>query len=133
MQYVDSSALVKRYVAEPDSDRAIGLLDSDMDWVASAVAEIEVRRVLSARLSAGPARRARAAFLRDWERIAVVALDPTTIGRAASLAETTGARNLDAIHLASATRVLSRSMRVVTFDVRMAAVARSMGLPVVGA
>jgi predicted nucleic acid-binding protein len=50
-----------------------------------------------------------------------------------SLAEATGARTLDAIHLASAGRVAAPSMRLVTFDVRMAAVARTLGLTVVGA
>jgi uncharacterized protein len=133
MQYVDSSALAKRYVREPDSDQAIRLLDADPQWVTSALTEVEVRRVISLRLSGADVARARSAFLRDWERLSVIAADATTMGRAATLAESTGARTLDAVHLASAGRVCSRSMRVVTFDVRMAAVARSIGLAVVGA
>jgi predicted nucleic acid-binding protein len=133
MQYVDSSALVKRYVREPDSDQANRLLDADLEWVSSAVTELEVRRVLTLRLPADRLARARTVFLRDWERTAVVAADATTIGQAAGLAEATGARGLDALHLASAARVSSRSMRLVTFDVRMAATARSLGLTVVGA
>ena len=133
MQYVDSSALAKRYVSEPDSDQAVRLLDADLDWVTSAVTDVEVRRVLTTRLAADQVAATRSAFLRDWERIAVVAADATTLGLAASLAEATGARTLDAVHLASAGRVSSRSMRIVTFDVRMAAVARTLGLPVVGA
>lgn len=133
MQYVDSSALAKRYVREPDSDQAIRLLDADPDWVASGLAEIEVRRVIAARLVGENAARARSAFLRDWERVAVVAVDATTLGRAAALAEATGARSLDAIHLASAVRVGSRSMRIVTYDIRLAAAARTLGFDVVGA
>ncbi len=31
MQYVDSSALAKRYVSEPDSSQAVRLLDADLD------------------------------------------------------------------------------------------------------
>lgn len=133
MQYVDSSALAKRYVLEPDSDNANRLLDADLDWVTSAITELEVRRVIAVRLDPERGGRARTAFLRDWERIAVVAADATTVGQAASLAEATGSRSLDALHLASAGRVSSRSMRLVTFDVRMAATARSLGLTVVGA
>jgi len=133
MQYVDSSALAKRYVQEPDSIVANGLLDADLEWVTSAITEVEVRRVLAIRLSpdrqAGP----RSRFLRDLERTAVVAVDPTTIGLAASLSEATGARSLDAIHLASMQRISARMLRLVTFDVRMAAAARALGISVVGA
>jgi predicted nucleic acid-binding protein len=133
MQYVDSSALAKRYVLEPDSQHAISLLEADTDWVTSAITEVEVRRVLARRVPSERVGAVRAYFLRDWERTAVVAADATTMGLAASLAEATGARSLDAVHLASAGRVSSRSMRIVTFDVRMAAVARTLGLTVVGA
>ena len=133
MQYVDSSALAKRYVRESDSALATRLLDADPDWVTSAITEVEVRRVLSRRSPAEHVGTARAAFLRDWERMAIVAADATTMGLAASLAEATGARSLDAVHLASAGRISSRSMRIVTFDVRMAAIARTLGLTVVGA
>jgi predicted nucleic acid-binding protein len=133
MQYVDSSALVKRYLREPDSELANRLLDADTDWVSSAVTEVEVRRVLSLRLPPDRLRDPRAAFLRDWERTSVVAADATTMGMAAAMAEATGVRSLDAVHLASAGRLSARSMRIVTFDVRMAAAARTLGMVVVGA
>jgi uncharacterized protein len=133
MQYIDSSALVKRYVAEPDSNRSIELLDADLDWLTAAVAEVEVRRVLALRLEGAALDVARADFLRDWERTAVVALDAGTLGRAASLAEATRIRSLDAIHLAALTRAGSRTTRMVTFDIRLAAAARSLGWAVVGA
>ena len=133
MQYVDSSALAKRYVQEPDSAQATALLDADREWLTSAVTEVEVRRVLAFRVP--PARLAdvRSRFLRDMERMAVVAADATTLGLAASLAEATGVRSLDAVHLASMQRLASRTMRLLTFDVRMAAAARGLGISVVGA
>ena len=133
MQYIDSSALVKRYVAEPDSEASQRLLDADQDWISAAIAEVEVRRVLAIRLSGPSLSEARTAFLRDWERTAVVAVDATTLGQAASLAETTQVRTLDAIHLAALARAGSRSTRLVTFDIRLAAAARSLGWAVVGA
>lgn len=133
MQYVDSSALAKRYLQEPDSAIANGLLDADSGWVTSAITEVEVRRVLSIRLASGGLATARSRFLRDLERTATVAADATTMGLAASLAEATGVRSLDAVHLASMQRLASRTMRLVTFDVRMAAAARGLGISVVGA
>ena len=133
MQYVDSSALVKRYVTEPDSDLNQRLLDADQDWITAAIAEVEVRRVLAIRLHGTSLSEARADFLRDWERMAVVAVDASTLGQAAALAERTQVRSLDAIHLAALARAGSRSTRLVTFDVRLAAAARSLGWAVVGA
>jgi predicted nucleic acid-binding protein len=133
MQYVDSSALVKRYVEEPDSGQSNRLLDADQDWLTAAISEVEVRRVLAMRLEGPALADARADFLRDWERTAVVALDATTLGQAAALAEATRIRSLDAIHLAALTRAGSRSTRMVTFDIRLAAAARSLGWAVVGA
>jgi uncharacterized protein len=133
MQYVDSSALAKRYLAEPDTDIANGLLDADREWVTSAITEVEVRRVLAIRLAPDRVATVRSRLLRDLERSAVVAVDATTVGLAASLAEATGVRSLDALHLASMQRLASRAIRLVTFDVRMAAAARSLGISVVGA
>lgn len=133
MQYVDSSALAKRYVREPDSDLANRLLDADPEWVVSAITEVEVRRVLALRLPPDRLIDARSSLLRDLERSSVVATDATTLGLAAALAEATGVRSLDAVHLASVQRLASRAMRLVTFDVRMAAAARALGISVVGA
>lgn len=133
MQYVDSSALVKRYIREPDSEQGHRLLAADPDWLTAAVTEVEVRRVLAIRLHSVALNEARSDFLRDWERMSVVALDATTLGQAADLAERTRLRSLDAIHLAAFMRAGSRSTRLLTFDVRLAAAARSLGWAVVGA
>lgn len=135
MQYVDTSALLKRYVAEPDSDLAERLLQEDPDWVTAAHTEVEVRRNLARvfgrhSASLGQARRD---FLDDWAAVHVVALDARTCEQAATLAETTGARTLDALHLAAASRAGAPALRLVAFDVRLAQVARGLGWTVVGA
>lgn len=134
MQYIDSSALLKRYVAEPDSDHAVRLLAADLEWVTAAHTEVEVRRTLSVRLATAPTalERAREAFDRDWRRMSVVQLDRNTCRLAAELAELTTARSLDALHLAAAQRAGAPVIRVVTYDVRLAQVARSLGWPVSG-
>lgn len=135
MQYVDTSALLKRYVAEPESEAAIRLLDQDQDWVTAAHTEVEVRRHLARLLEDDQAllRQTREAFLRDWETVHVVALDATTCARAADLAEATGARSLDALHLAAAGRAGAPALRLVAFDHRLARTARGLGWLVVGA
>ncbi len=131
-QYVDSSALVKLYVREPDSDVAVRLLSADEEWVTAAHALIEVRRVLAIRHEGRTLTTMRSAFLRDWERILVVELDSTTCAAAATIAETTRARSLDALHLAAAMRALP-GQRFISFDVRQAAAARQLGFTVAGA
>jgi hypothetical protein len=73
------------------------------------------------------------ALQEDWERTYVVALDERTCEIAAGLAEVTGARSLDALHLATAQRAGAPALRLVTFDVRMAQEARALGGTVVGA
>ena len=52
---------------------------------------------------------------------------------AADIAEMTGARTLDAFHLAAATRVASRELVFLTFDVRQAVAARQLQFLVLGA
>jgi len=48
--YVDSSALARRYVAEPDSDAAEALLLSDPRWVTAGHTYVEVTLALARRL-----------------------------------------------------------------------------------
>ena len=104
--YVDSSALLKRYVDEHDSAVAVELMDTDPVLVTSRITEIEVRRNL-------------------------VGLDATTCNEAAAIAERTGCRSLDALHLGSAVRA-GASTTVLTFDVRRAQAGRAIGLDVIG-
>jgi predicted nucleic acid-binding protein len=135
VQYVDTSALLKRYVSEPDSEVAQQLLLTDPDWVTAAHTAIEVRRALTVRFggSLEALRAARANFDQDWRMCAVVKLDDETCRLAAELAEATSARTLDALHLAAAQRAGAPALRVVTFDVRLARAARGLGWSVVGA
>jgi predicted nucleic acid-binding protein len=130
--YVDSSALLKRYVDEPDSDRAVDLLASDPVLVTGRHTVVEVRRNLGRLLAATDATAARRAFGDDLASFAVVELDAATCELAATIAEQTGVRTLDALHLGAARR-LGTAVTFLTFDVRQATAARSLGMAVVGA
>jgi uncharacterized protein len=130
--YADSSALIKRYVAEDDSDAAEAVLLADPEWVTGRHAFVEVVLAIHRRLGDAERNEASAAFERDWQRTFVVAIDDAVCRRAAELAITTGARSLDALHLAAAERAGGRSLPIVTFDVRLGHAARSLGFGVIG-
>jgi uncharacterized protein len=131
--YLDSSALLKRYVAEPESAACNEILASDEDWITARLTLVEVTRNLPRQIKGVAALRAKqAAFTDDLARTHIVELDVETCRAAAVIAERTGTRTLDALHLAAAQRVASPSLVVVTYDHRLAAGARSLGLTVAG-
>jgi predicted nucleic acid-binding protein len=129
--YVDSSAILKRYVDEPDSDRADTLLRSDDERVTARHTVVEVRRNLARLLTGSALTECRAAFATDLASFAIVELDAATCELAATIAEQTGARTLDALHLGAARR-LGTALTFITFDVRQAQTARLLGFRVVG-
>lgn len=131
--YVDSSALLKRYVEEPDSAAAAELLDSDPSLVTSRHTLVEVRRNLARLLDPEAATAAKASFLDDISAFSLVELDHVTCEGAATIAELLGVRTLDALHLAAAQRLGGSAMPFLTYDLRQAQVARTLGFTVVGA
>lgn len=130
--YVDSSALVKRYVEEDDSDVAEAALLGDREWVTANHTFIEIALALHRRLDEPQRRIARTAFDRDWSRTYIVALTDAACRRAAEIGFVTGARSLDALHLAAAEQAGGRSLPFMTFDLRLAHAARSLGFTVIG-
>ena len=131
--YVDSSALLKRYVAEHDSARADELLHSDPDLVTARHTVIEVRRNIARLLEGRSLADSRAAFAEDIRGFALVELDAATVDLSAKIAELTGARTLDALHLGAAQRAGGSALTFLTFDLRQAQIARTLGFTVVGA
>jgi predicted nucleic acid-binding protein len=131
--YVDSSALLKRYVAEADSAAADAHLASDLSLVTSRHTVVEVRRNLVRLLDTDAAAEAKADFLQDIQAFALVELDAATCESAATIAELLGVRTLDALHLAAAQRVGGAALPFLTYDIRQAQAARSLGFIVLGA
>jgi len=130
--YADSSALLKRYVDEADSDRAVELLASDPELITGRHTIVEVRRNLGRLLTGSAVIAARAAFTKDIRAFALVELDADTCELAATIAEQTGVRTLDALHLGAARR-LGTAVTFLTFDVRQGQAGRALGLAVAGA
>lgn len=133
MLFLDTSALVKRYVEEEGSALVLRRMAEDPEWVVSAVARTEAEITLC-RLGFDPSVSADLwqRLREDWERCHVVPLDPACLERAAELGCRYQVRTLDALHLSAADR-LPRPLVLLTFDRRQADVARSMDLVVEGA
>ncbi len=128
--YVDSSALIKRYLKEDGAAEAVAHMASDPVLVTSALTAIEVRRNLT-RILTDDLEVMRACFVVDLDAFAVIPLDAQVCAEAARIAEKTLCRSLDSIHLAAARRAGSATT-VLTFDQRQAEAARSIGLSVSG-
>jgi predicted nucleic acid-binding protein len=125
--------LVKRYVAEDGRASAEKILLSDPEWVTGGHSYVEIALTLQGRLDGAALADARAVFERDWDRTIVVSIDDELCRRAVDLGSLAGVRSLDALHLAAADRAVGRSAPIVTFDLRLAQAARSLGFSVIGA
>jgi len=119
--YLDSSAIVKLAVREPESDALRRHLRRRRPWISSSLARTEVLRALlpagEAAVVAGRAVLACCDLVRVNDRVLNIAgtMPPPAL------------RSLDAIHLATAERLGSDVSELVTYDERMAEVAREMG------
>lgn len=123
--YLDSSAIVKLAVREPESFALRRYLRKRRPLVSSALARTEVLRAL---LPAGDEAVARG---RDvLQRLDLVRVNDHILNAAALLLPAE-VRSLDAIHLATAQQ-LGRDLRVlITYDDRVAAAAKALGYRIV--
>ena len=121
--YLDSSAIVKLAVAEPESTALRRHLRRRRPLVSSALARAEVLRAL---LPAGTA--AVAAGRSVLADIELARINDRVLAAAATL-EPAELRTLDAIHLATAQRFGLELGQLVTYDDRMLAAAARLGIP----
>lgn len=119
MIYLDSSAIVKLAVEEPESAALRRALRGRTELVSSALARTEVARTLLAD-GQDVVNRGEAVL----ERIELARVNDRVLRLAGQLTPH-GVRSLDAIHLATA-KLLERVKLVVTYDARMAEAARAM-------
>ena len=122
--YLDSSAIVKLAVEEPESGALRRYLRRRRPLVSSALARTEVLRALLLEGEPGLAR-GRAVLARlDLLRVTDSVLN------AAGVLLPPEVRSLDAVHLATATQLGEDLGHVVTYDVGMIGAARAIGLKV---
>lgn len=133
MLFLDTSALIKRYVEEDGTTLVLRRMSEDLEWVVSAVARTEAEIALC-RLGFDASDDAvpMSSLRDDWQHCHVVPMDPACLARAAELGCRHDVRTLDAVHLAAAER-LPQPLVLLTFDRRQADAARAMGLAVEGA
>jgi uncharacterized protein len=122
--YLDSSALVKLVVPEPESAVLFDFLAARPERVSSALARVEVLRALK---RAGFSRKVLERGAKVLDAVALIRVDDAILDDAARLEPTT-LRSLDAIHLATA-RVVGEDLEaIVTYDGRLGDAARELGL-----
>ena len=119
--YLDSSAIVKLAVREPETDALRRHLRRRRTLITSALARTEVLRAL---LPAGEV--AMAAGRRVLSRIDSVRVNDQVLSGAGVLLPIE-LRSLDAIHLVTAGRIGRDLGEIVTYDERMALAAHQMG------
>lgn len=125
MLYVDTSALVKRYIDEDGSELLIDAMDNANAVFMSRIGYVEAVRAVS-----GAGSKADVARLEyDWrEAIIPVELDVYVADDAGRFAVAYELRSLDAIHLASAATLPQLDVTFATWDRRLHEAARRLGL-----
>jgi uncharacterized protein len=122
--YLDSSALVKLVIAEPESPALRRYLGVAPERASCAFARVEVLRAVREH---GPPATTRARRL--LQRLHLVQVDEELLDAAAAL-DPRVLRSLDAIHLAAALVFSGELTAIVTYDHRMAAAAALIDVPV---
>jgi predicted nucleic acid-binding protein len=124
--YLDTSAIVKLVLPEPETEELLHLLSDRPERVTSGLARVELFRAV--RRTGGDG----AVFQRAGEVLARLGLIEigTTILDAAAHLEPRRLRSLDAIHLATALSLGHDLEAITTYDSRLAVAAEANGLNV---
>ncbi|HEU5404713.1 MAG TPA: type II toxin-antitoxin system VapC family toxin [Gaiellaceae bacterium] len=122
--YLDSSAIVKLAVVEPESAALRRYLRRRRPLVSSALAKTEVARALLP-LGEPAVRRGQEVLA----RLELIRVSDRILSTAGTLLPA-DLRSLDAIHLATAQQLGEDLARLVTYDARMRTTAQNAGCPV---
>lgn len=137
--FFDSSALVKRYVAEAGRETVDFLVETAGVGAVSRLAYAEVLAALYRRRSAMPVDDAAfaagvAAFREDWRALTVVEMTAEALGQVDQVIEKHRLRGADSIHLATALwlrRMALADLVLVAADRELLAAARREGFAVI--
>lgn len=134
--YLDSSALVKRYVVERGSEGVEQLVPEAEALGTALVSRAEVVAALGKAIRVGAldaeeALQARETFEEEWPDLVRLAISERVVERAAEAAWDHSLRGYDALHLAAANTwkdLLQRPVALATFDRRLWQAAGDEGL-----
>ncbi len=131
--YVDTSALVRRYLRDRHRDVVLDAMADDDAWCSSALTRTEAQLALHRAAVSGRQQVELWRALRDeWESFWVVPMDDRCMARAVEIGATYGVRIVDAVHLAAADR-LPAPVRYLTFERQQIPAAAALGFEVVSA
>ncbi|MCP4589348.1 MAG: type II toxin-antitoxin system VapC family toxin [bacterium] len=134
--YLDASALVKRYVAEPGAEMVMRAIAEAPAVATSMISRVEVVTALAGALRRGAltsedAETARQSFHSEWSGFIRIPVTEFMLERAALLGWEQGIRGYDAVQLAAAVtwrEVLEDAVAMVTFDRQLWLAAANVGL-----
>ena len=134
--YLDASALVKRYIAEPGASEVTGAIAAAEVVGTSLISRAEVSAALAKAVRVGTLTRQEAAsalqvFRSEWPNLVRVQATEVLVTRADELAWELGLRGYDAMHLASALlwqEGMGERVTVATFDRQLWKAAEQRGM-----
>jgi predicted nucleic acid-binding protein len=131
--YFDASVIVASMLDESRTPEARDLIDDADARMTSPLSLLEARRAVKFAHDSSEPKRVLQKLSDTLDAFFYVGGNGEIWERAADIAEKTGVKSLDAIHLAAATYLEIDELQFVTFDKKQADAARAIGLTVVGA
>lgn len=130
--YLDTSAMLKRYLEEEFSQQCEEIITEYQDKYISQIGVTETLINLRKRLSTHEFAIAAKIFEVDIAVFNIIDFDEKTSDLAVEISEGTNLATLDAIHLASALSLGSKTIDFLTYDTVQRKAAKSLGLKTPG-
>lgn len=128
---LDTSALVRRYVADRQRPLVVATMADADQWAVSALARSEVMLALHQTATDPTSHQSAWASVRDdWEAMWEIPVDGRCLSRATEIGARFGITLVTAIHLAAAAR-LPTPVRFLTFDRHQIPAAAALGFDVI--
>ncbi|MBI5179487.1 MAG: type II toxin-antitoxin system VapC family toxin [Nitrospinae bacterium] len=139
LQYVDTSALAKRYFAEPGTERMNALLAGNVKTATSILTYAEMLAVAARKrkagdITAGQLRTIAQSFEADWKLFHVIPLKDDIRPLIRTVVGKYRLRGADGVHLASAlflAQAIQKEMVMVASDIELLDAAKKAGFKVV--
>lgn len=139
--YLDTSALVKRYIGEKNSEVTQEWIKAALLHCTASTTYVEMASALSKAerldfIQSSAAQAAWQAFQEDWNEIASIQLTDHLLAKASELAWKYPLRGYDAVHLASAItfqEANSEPVTLITFDRHLWQAGKAEGLAILPA